>query len=115
MIFIFDKIDQTYFSNVEWNSVVNLTQQEVERKIFHSLYQNKPIIFLTEINSLVMFNYPNGSSELGTHFITITGIERNTITNETIITASSWSKIGNVSLNELYTDASILSSIITIN
>lgn len=112
-----DKLATTDASipQVELNSVVSLTQQEVERIIFNSLYQDKPIIFLTEINSDVLIYYAGGSQKLKTHYVTITGISKDNITNETIITVSSWSRIGTVNLNDLYADAGILSSIISLN
>lgn len=92
--------------NVEKYDTINLGQNRIEGLIAASLEKDIPVIFMTNYFSKVTCQCKNksGRSYLGTHYITITGIEINEITGDTMLIFSTWSDIATVRLNDFYND-----------
>lgn len=78
----------------------------IANKIMMSLNRNIPVIFATNRNSTVKYQgvNVNSTNELGSHFVTITGINIDTISGEITLTISTWSFMAIVSLNEFYSE-----------
>lgn len=92
--------------SIEKYDTINLGQNRIEGLIAASLEKDIPVIFMTNYFSKVTCQCKNksGRSYLGTHYITITGIEINEITGDTMLFFSTWSDIATAKLNDFYFD-----------
>ena len=99
--------------SVEKYDIIISGQEEIEEEIYNSISKDVPVIFLTNIFSQVKcygINV-NRSKELGTHYVTVTGICIDSITGETTLIISTWSFMASFSLNEMYAEKSIGSKV----
>lgn len=81
--------------------------EEIANKMIISLEKDIPVIFLTNLDSAVTCEGVNVNigDELGTHYVTVTGISKDSITGEITLTVSTWSYMANSSLNAFYDES----------
>lgn len=93
-------IDSEY---VKYNTL-SYEPTEIANKIAASLEKDIPVIFATNLDSKVLYHGVNVnlSDALGAHFVTITGIQMDTITGENTLIISTWSFEATTSLNDFY-------------
>lgn len=95
-----NNIDSEY---VKYNTL-SYEPEEIANKIAASLEKDVPVIFATNRDSKVSCEFGNNGEQmiLGAHFVTITGIQIDNISNDIILAISTWSDDTTVSLNEFY-------------
>lgn len=78
--------------------------EEIANKIIVSLEKDIPVIFLTNFESGVPYQGVNVevSDTFGTHYVTVTGICKDTISGEITLTVSTWSYMATTCLNDYY-------------
>ena len=82
--------------------------------IISSLEKDIPVVFASNMNSEVQYQgvNVNRTGQLGSHFVTITGIKVDTITEERTLIISTWSYMATISLNDFYDQGGIGSRVI---
>ncbi len=100
-----DNKDDIDFKYTKYNTR-SYEQEEMANMIMASLDKDVPVIFSTNLNSKVSckLSYTGRTQVLGSHFVTITGINIDTISNNVNLTISTWSDSATTSLNEFYNE-----------